>query len=56
MDRDENAAVNLCWYPEEPGNRVREDATRGEIEGQAVMPVPVTEPRILARGRTDHES
>ncbi len=30
MGRDENAAVNLYRYPEEPGNRTREGATRGE--------------------------
>jgi len=59
MDRDENAAVNLYWYPEEPGNRVREGATRGEIGSQAVaLPssVPVAEPRMPAPWSRDHES
>jgi putative transposase len=57
MDRDENASVNLYWYPEEPGNRVREGATRGEIGDQAAMPsAPIAEPRMLASWPSDHES
>jgi putative transposase len=57
MDRDENAAVNLYWYPEEPGNHAREGRTRGEIGSQAVLPpVPVAEPRIPARSPLDYES
>ena len=52
MDRDENAAVNLYWYPEEPGNRGGDAPTRGKIgrqvAGASLRPVPVAEPRMLA--------
>jgi putative transposase len=51
MDRDDNAAVNLYWYPEEPGNRTRKGATRGEtgdqVAGFGLLPAPVVEPRML---------
>lgn len=50
MDRDENAAVNLYWYPEGPGNRGGDAPTRGETGRQAAgaspRPVPVAEPRM----------
>ena len=56
-DRDANAAVNLHRYPEEPGNRVREGATRADIGDQAAAraarPVPVVEARILASQGSD---
>lgn len=52
MDRDENAAVNLYWYPEERENRGGDASTRGEIGcqvvGESLLPVPVVEPRMLA--------
>lgn len=58
MDRDENAAVNLYWYPEERENRAGNSPTRGEIGCQAAgvspMPVPVGEPRMLTV--VDHAS
>lgn len=47
MDRDENAAVNLYSYPEEPGKRGIAP-TRGEIgcqvAGVSPLPAPVAEP------------
>jgi putative transposase len=58
MDRDQNAAVNLYWYPEERENRGREVPTRAEIGDQAGplgdRPVPVMETRMLA-GVGDHK-
>jgi len=58
MDRDENAAVNLYWYPEERENRAGDSPTRGEIgcqvAGVSPLPVSVVEPRILAE-MGDHE-
>ena len=60
IDRDENASVNLYWYPEEPGNRAGNGATRGEIgcqvAGVSPPPVPIGEPRMLAELVHDHES
>jgi putative transposase len=59
MDRDQNAAVNLYWYPEERENRLAHpgEATRVEIGGQAGplggLPVPVMEARMLMN--VEHE-
>jgi putative transposase len=61
MDRDENAAVNLYWYGEEPRNRALLGATRVETGCQAagvsLLPVPVVETRMLAvmEHASDHE-
>ena len=61
MDRDENAAVNLYWYPEGPGNRGIAAPTRVETGCQAagvsLLPVPVAETRMLAviGHESDHE-
>ncbi|MGD9613850.1 MAG: RNA-guided endonuclease InsQ/TnpB family protein [Alphaproteobacteria bacterium] len=60
IDRDENAAVNLYRYPEEPGNRARQGATRGETgsaaAGASPASDPAAEPRIPTAVRNDHES
>jgi len=59
MDRDDNAAVNLFKYPEEPGNGAREGAKRGESWTSAgCLGVPASrlgEPRMLGTW-SDHES
>jgi putative transposase len=52
--RDRNASRNVYWYGEERRNRSGDAPTCGEIGEQGMpigmFPVPVVEPRILARG------
>ena len=43
MGRDQNAAVNHYWYPEERENRISNGATRMEMGNQELALVPVGE-------------
>ena len=59
MDRDDNAAVNLYRYPEEPGNLAREGGTR--VESSAAVGSPALSSSRLGETRMlalvdDHES
>lgn len=46
MDRDHNAAANLCGYPEERENRVGNAPTPVEMGVQKLAPMPIGKTRI----------
>jgi putative transposase len=60
MNRDENAALNLYRYPEEPGNLAHQGGTRVEtgsaVGGVSLRSDPAIETRMLDSAVIDHES